>query len=504
MRLPCPSGYGLLLCAVLAKVFLLLLFSTLVVHADEVQVLTKTVISEIDTWGLTRPQKLELASACESLYLGRGQHGLNYDPKSHLISYLGLAKYPKEFHSVFIAHEYGHAVFRASLKRVSVELDDHMERSLEYRSRLQAELRKSEFCFEPDKLLSPDFLAFEKGFSDLDYFTFAALKLGAYDELLADIFAVLYAGRGDAMYLALGGTAVDWSQKYFVKLPVGYRGRDFTYSITIEKASDEKRKMVFYDFLGSISDMYNVLDPVRSYLWDKYLRNLQSHHYGPFIKAYLSAVGEEYKYYSEHNVWEQPVREMNERFIANLDKQMSFLLIVSNEAEPSWKTLPMNVVIESRSSWTTASVSRMVRRANNLLAQCHISVAIKLPWEMFLGTLAMDYESIEVANQFYNDSKTPMLFLIETRQYSGSAGWAPGSNYLFISSYSLSDEYKKLRNPEYEILAHELGHMLGGLKHLSDGQNLMAGYIANQTAQLTKEQCASMRSSIHLNEENLF
>lgn len=123
---------------------------------------------------------------------------------------------------------------------------------------------------------------------------------------------------------------------------------------------------------------------------------------------------------------------------------------------------------------------------------------------MFLGTLAMDYESIEVANQFYNDSKTPMLFLIETRQYSGSAGWAPGSNYLFISSYSLSDEYKKLRNPEYEILAHELGHMLGGLKHLSDGQNLMAGYIANQTAQLTKEQCGSMRASVHLNDGNLF
>lgn len=486
----------------MTKVFLLLFILQPIAQADDEPALLQTVISEIDSWGLTPPQKLEQASECESLFLGHGQHGLNYDPKSHLISYLGLAKYPKKFHSVFMAHEYGHAVFRANLKHVSVQLDDHMERSLEYRSRLRAELKTGGRCTGAEDLLSSDFIAFEKGFLDLDYFTFAALKLGAYDELLADIFAVLYAGRGDAMYMALGGATVDWSKKYFINLPADYRGRDFTYAITINEASDEKRKFLFYDFLGSVSDMYNVLDPVRSYLWDKYLKNLPRSQYGAFIEAYLLAVGEEYKYYVDHGVWEQPVREMNQRFIASLDRQMS--LKESKEAELPLKILPMTVLIESRSTWNKANVSRMVRRANNLLAQCQISLVIELPWEIFLGTLAMDYDSIAVANKIYSEAKTPVLFLIEARQYNGSAGWAPGSNYLFISSYSLSDEYKKLRDPEYEILAHELGHMLGGLQHLAVEKNLMSGYVSLQSSNLTAEQCLEIRKSKHLRDANYF
>ena len=80
--------------------------------------------------------------------------------------------------------------------------------------------------------------------------------------------------------------------------------------------------MSFYDFLGSASDMYNVLDPVRSYLWEKYLKNLPKSQYAKFFEAYLRAVGVEYKRYIEQRIWEQPVRDMNERFIKSLDEQM--------------------------------------------------------------------------------------------------------------------------------------------------------------------------------------
>jgi hypothetical protein len=170
----------------------------------------------------------------------------------------------------------------------------------------------------------------------------------------------------------------------------------------------------------------------------------------------------------------------------------------------SWKLLRMAVVVESGSSWTAEGTGTMVDRANIVLSQCKISLVESPQTVIYLGSLAMDYDSIGVANEFYKQFKTPLLFLVEATQYNGSAGWAPGSNYLFISSYSLSDNYQKIRNPEYEILAHELGHMLGGLQHLSDEKNLMAGYIANQTAQLTREQCQSMRASVHLNDENLF
>jgi hypothetical protein len=169
-----------------------------------------------------------------------------------------------------------------------------------------------------------------------------------------------------------------------------------------------------------------------------------------------------------------------------------------------WKLLSMAVVMESNSSWTTEDTTSMIERANKILSQCQISLIENPKTVIYFGSLAMDYDSIGIANEFYKQLKTPLLFLVEAKQYNGSAGWAPGSKYLFVSSYSRSDDYKKIRNPDYEILAHELGHMLGGLQHLSNEQNLMAGYIANQTAQLTEAQCNEMRSSGHLNGGNLF
>ncbi len=159
----------------------------------------------------------------------------------------------------------------------------------------------------------------------------------------------------------------------------------------------------------------------------------------------------------------------------------------------------MAVVIESKSSWTPEQVDGMVARANNILAQCEILVKLQSQIALYLGTLAMDYDSVGLANEFYAQFQKPVMFFIEGTQYNGSAGWAPGSRYLFISSYSQTQEYKDGRRAEYEILAHELGHMLGRLQHLSGGeQNLMAGYVADQTAELTEEQCTSLRASRHL------
>ncbi len=298
------------------------LFSIIITQAFANSEAVHKVTTEINSWGLHQPAHLEFANECESLYLGGGQHGLFYDPKSHLINAVSLANYPVEFHEVLLAHEYAHSVFRANIKRVSQELDDSLDLSLNYRLGLQKELATSDSC-DIDKIsLSADFLNLEKSFLDLDYFTFASLRLGAYDELLADIFAVLYDGRGNAMYLALGGDTIDWGKKYFLPLPQDYRGRDFTYPLPIDVAFSENRKILFYDFLGAASDIYNVLDPVRYYLWENHMRQLPKNKYGLFIKAYLAAVSEEYKFYIDNAVWEQPVREMNERFILNLEKHM--------------------------------------------------------------------------------------------------------------------------------------------------------------------------------------
>ena len=177
---------------------------------------------------------------------------------------------------------------------------------------------------------------------------------------------------------------------------------------------------------------------------------------------------------------EQPARAINTKF----------------EEQP-WKTLQLAVIVESKSTWTAETAAPMIEQANQILVQCRIALAVHSQINIYMGTLSMDYDAIPVANDFYRQLQMPLLFLVEATQYNGSAGWAPGSNYLFVSSYALSAEYRDLRNPEYEILAHELGHMLGGLQNLAHEQNLMAGYIANQTAALTTEQCQSLRSSEH-------
>ncbi len=173
--------------------------------------------------------------------------------------------------------------------------------------------------------------------------------------------------------------------------------------------------------------------------------------------------------------------------------------------ELSWKTVNMATVVEAQSEWAPETAAVMVERANTILSRCRVSVHLQGPVIFYLGQMTMDYDSIGLANQFYQQVQKPVLFLIKNTQYNGSAGWAPGGKYLFISHYSQSEAYQKARHPEYEILAHELGHMLGGLTHLTgDEKNLMAGYIANQSADLTQDQCLKIRSSDQFANENYF
>jgi hypothetical protein len=156
--------------------------------------------------------------------------------------------------------------------------------------------------------------------------------------------------------------------------------------------------------------------------------------------------------------------------------------------------LNLALVIESFSSWTLQDVQTMVLRTNKILTQCNVQIEVSDPI-FYFGKIAMDYDSIGLANLFYQQQQKPVVFLIADTQYNGSAGWAPGSHYVFVSSLTQTQEYKQKRHPEYETLAHELGHMLGSLPHLASGENnLMAGYLANQSAALTQEQCLKLRA----------
>lgn len=157
--------------------------------------------------------------------------------------------------------------------------------------------------------------------------------------------------------------------------------------------------------------------------------------------------------------------------------------------------LSVVVVKEPVSLWTEQDVLAMVNKANKVLKQCSIYIVIEKSLSTAPQGIVLGYESAPVANPYYLLEKKPILFLISTLDYKGSVGLTPGSNSIFLSYYSRSAEYANQRHKDYEPLAHELGHMLGSLPHLTgkDGSNLMAAYIENQSAVLSFEQCQKMR-----------
>jgi hypothetical protein len=285
----------------------------------------KAINLEMDGWltGLKVPQNLVFPTACESYALNFKRYGLDYDPLTHWLNYQGLDNYPQIHHATFLAHEYGHVIFRANIKKVSLSLDDDMAGTVAYRDLMRTQLKQTsattcELEDGSEELLK----AARRKLENNDYFTFYAVMLGAYDELFADMLAVMYTGRGDAVFQAVGGASVDWSKKYYIHVPSDYRGRDFTYPTALKDWHKDSPNLVFYDLLGAVSDFYNALDPVRYYLWENYLKTLPREKYADFISAYLDAVAPEFQRYLDEDIWEQPIEEMNIRFIQGIDKQM--------------------------------------------------------------------------------------------------------------------------------------------------------------------------------------
>lgn len=168
-------------------------------------------------------------------------------------------------------------------------------------------------------------------------------------------------------------------------------------------------------------------------------------------------------------------------------------------------TLEVAVVLEAQTDWDRSQISHMFSKTNKILSRCSIHVRPAPQITRFLGQIPMGYESVPLANFFYDLLQKPVVLLVNSTQYNNSAGFAPGSRFLFVSSYSRTQEYQDNRDSEYEPLAHELGHMLGGLTHLNEtsGANLMSGYSSSQNDFLTLEQCQKIRNHSHLIDEGL-
>lgn len=157
--------------------------------------------------------------------------------------------------------------------------------------------------------------------------------------------------------------------------------------------------------------------------------------------------------------------------------------------------LEMVVVREHNSRWSLQDIDDTLARTNTVLQQCSIYIVKAKVIQSELVDIPLGYETSPFSLKIYNDEHMPVLLLLNGVDYKSSAGLSPGPSAVFLSYYSRSDDYIKARAADYNTLAHELGHMLGGLQHIQaqDQKNLMAGYLDRQSDHLTVEQCHKMR-----------
>ncbi|MCC6138160.1 MAG: hypothetical protein IT287_05980 [Bdellovibrionaceae bacterium] len=155
--------------------------------------------------------------------------------------------------------------------------------------------------------------------------------------------------------------------------------------------------------------------------------------------------------------------------------------------------LKVAVITEFISPWSDQEITAMFVKTNKILAQCSIYIDKEQTLKIIPLGLPLGYESVPAANTFYQQLEVPVVLLVSRTQENGSAGFSPGSKFLFVSHYSRSQDYIEKHHPSYETLAHELGHMMGNLRHVGAESNLMSAYIDNQSDLLTDKQCAQMR-----------
>lgn len=160
-------------------------------------------------------------------------------------------------------------------------------------------------------------------------------------------------------------------------------------------------------------------------------------------------------------------------------------------------TLSVIVATPKGSLWDQKQINAAFKRANVILAACKVNVVIQEVRKDVPDEIAVDYAWTPFAANYVKDKLLPVIFLTDHSQENGSVGLAPGPKYLFLSSDSLTQEYRSIRDSNYEPLAHELGHMLGNLKHLGSesGSNLMSGYTSLVNDQLTFKQCQEIRKN---------
>ena len=173
------------------------------------------------------------------------------------------------------------------------------------------------------------------------------------------------------------------------------------------------------------------------------------------------------------------------------------LSCVAQASDESKAVVNLRIAVDPTSTWTKSIILEKVKTSNQIFSHCGLefrvaAIDFNVPEQMGVG-----YESVPLARAYAPIETLPIAFFVKKSDYNMSAGFSPGPSFLFISSYALTKSYIEKRAEDYEILAHELGHLLG-LNHISGQSNLMSGYVNDLSSKLTTKQCAEVMKSSHV------
>ena len=177
---------------------------------------------------------------------------------------------------------------------------------------------------------------------------------------------------------------------------------------------------------------------------------------------------------------------------------------------------PLNIVILDQSKWTKTEVIERVRRTESIYATCDVSFSpINIAVEHRPDLSSIDYNKKDDLNLLLELSlfMRPLIFFMNknTATFSYPAwAWIDDSNVEDLRKRVgyVFHPWKRVEEIDlalfagittYEVLAHELGHiLLNHGEHLEEPENIMSKKTAPMGDQLNQEQCETLKARSHI------
>ncbi len=261
--------------------------------------------------------KIHLKVSKVSIQAKFKEGGILYFPQNYK-NHKGEFILEKKLANYLYAHEYGHALFKQYLKRELVfletfyknfeendqkiiEADIAMEKILTMKASLTEEQMKIEF----DKFINlyNEFKIGEDSFFTNNEMILLHEILSPYNELFADVIAILFSRNSHAMFEALKYPSMSEAETKMLSY------RDFSISHGLEGWKE--------------SEAHSFFAPVRNYIWEHYLKNVideSASTQRETVLKLLTTIKQEIQFYYHHTEKFGPY-ECNKSLIANLMKK---------------------------------------------------------------------------------------------------------------------------------------------------------------------------------------